>query len=314
GLSSLDAFLPLGMQRPLTVTGWLRPWWSALAATPVVGHQPVLAGSRRAWAIWELAGRGSEEALVINWWSTFPVWRPQAGLVLAHGGHQLLADGTDGAVVPESQVPSLRALAGATRPPDALLRGLDDALGAARAERVVTAALAPDLFYQRVFVDGLENSPRVAALYLPGLDIATGLEPLPAGISGLLVRQTLESVDRLLAEPELQAFDTILLAIDRGRRSGDSTVAGRVLLWRRDGACQVGAEAAGEPLTPAQLGAAAARAVGLPQSAELPAPPTCRWPGAGLSLDTFGSRPVEDTSRDRSSEEYLEQLQSLGYL
>ena len=56
------------------------------------------------------------------------------------------------------------------------------------------------------------------------------------------------------------------------------------------------------------------RALGLPQSAELPPPPAgCRWPAAPARVATYGT-PADRAATAREGKEYLEGLRSLGYL
>jgi hypothetical protein len=67
-------------------------------------------------------------------------------------------------------------------------------------------------------------------------------------------------------------------------------------------------------LAPESLASGLLLALGLPRSAELPAPVAhCRWPPAPALLPTFGERAGTTTSAE-ASEEYLRNLQSLGYL
>jgi hypothetical protein len=164
-----------------------------------------------------------------------------------------------------------------------------------------------------------------AALYLPGLDIAA------QGWSGGdvafadLVRHELGAADRLLAEA-LAAGDerlTVAVVLDPGRRGGGE---GRAVLWRSAGCDREGGAPREEPaagaapavaagrVDPAAVASALVRALGLPQSAELPPPPpACRWPEAPGRVATYGERGRRPEPGARG-EEYLESLRSLGYL
>jgi len=56
------------------------------------------------------------------------------------------------------------------------------------------------------------------------------------------------------------------------------------------------------------------RALGLPQSEELPPPPAgCRWPAPPVVVAGYGA-PRRAAPRGLESAEYLESLRSLGYL
>ncbi|HTQ78840.1 MAG TPA: hypothetical protein VMM92_02505, partial [Thermoanaerobaculia bacterium] len=94
--------------------------------------------------------------------------------------------------------------------------------------------------------------------------------------------------------------------LDPGRRSPGGE--GRVILWRR-----AGCSAAGR-LAPEAVAAALLRAAGLPQSAELPPPPSgCSWPPPPATLTSYG-RPNASKAKPEAGGEYLENLRSLGYL
>ncbi len=316
GLVSLDSFRPAGLSRPLYRSGWLRPWW-ALVAEPLglAEYRAVLSQSRRGWAFWELAASGEAPAVVVNWWGTFPA-EPLAGLVVAHGAYQMLGDATAGAVEPAMAEAGLRQLrddleleASAPRLA-AALPGLRAALPKSSYAELVAAALKPDEFYRRVFARALSaDRPRAAALYLPALDIAATLTGADGVAQADLLRWQLEAVDRLVAEAG--DIGTVVLVFDPGRRGvGRGGVdQGRVLLWRRDGCAAENLPS----IEPEVIAASLLRALGLPQSRELPEPPAlCNWPAASLTLDTFGHRRATDAVE--RSEEYLENLRSLGYL
>lgn len=86
-------------------------------------------------------------------------------------------------------------------------------------------------------------------------------------------------------------------------------MAGRVLLWRRSGCTPASTEVA-----VTALAAAALRALGLPQSAELPEPPPgCPYARAPESVPSYGRR-SEAVPGAAAEGEYLENLRSLGYL
>jgi len=305
GLAEIDGFRPRGLRTTLVETGFLRSYFASVGvALGLVEHRPVLAPSRRVPAIWDLASRGGLPVAVVDWWGTFPA-DPVPGSMLAHGGYQLLAEGAAGAVAPGSETARLKRLAQQARVPDALSLA---ELGRDQRQRLVDRAVVPDIFYQAVFSRALAASPRLAALYLPGLDIAADLADLGSVTMASLVGWQLAAVDHQLAnlDPGLAA---VVVVLDPGRRQHDdgAGVRGRVLLWRPEG-CDGRQETA-----PAEIAAGILRALGLPQSRELPAPPVaCDWPPPGLSIDTYGPRRPPALPAD--GDEYLKSLRSLGYL
>jgi hypothetical protein len=95
-----------------------------------------------------------------------------------------------------------------------------------------------------------------------------------------------------------------------------------VLIWRRAG-CEGRPAGNGpgtarlEEIEPEAVASALLRALGLPQSRELPPPPAgCRWAPAHAVIPGYGEpRQRQDATADRGEGgEYLESLKSLGYL
>src|SRR4051795_10383013 len=110
GVTSLDSFLPLGCRTPLAKSGPLRVWWSRVEVPlGLAEHRPILANRRRAFTVWELASRGGDPSLAVNWWATYPA-EPIPGLVVAHGAYQLLREKADGAVAPKSETAGVAAV------------------------------------------------------------------------------------------------------------------------------------------------------------------------------------------------------------
>jgi hypothetical protein len=344
GVTALDSFLPWGAATPLARSGPLRAYWSGVEVPlGLAEHRPVLANRRRAFTVWELAARGGAPVAAIDWWSTFPA-DPLPGLVVAHGAYQLLAERTPGAVAPGAAAPELVRLASqvAARPEDARMAA---ALPAAAAGSLLARALLPDRFYREVLARQLApasglaagsaagsavrsaaaNPPRAAALYLPGLDIAAaGWRGGDIAFADLL-RGELQATDGLLARSSGEGFGTIALVLDPGRRRSGGE--GRIILWRSGwppGGCGAGPEtpaagaaAAMAGIAPEAVAAALLRALGLPQSAELPPPPAlgaaCSWPAPPAAVAGYG-RPRREPPVAREGGEYLDNLRSLGYL
>ncbi|HET7041835.1 MAG TPA: hypothetical protein VFI13_07440, partial [Gemmatimonadales bacterium] len=283
-------------------------------------YRPVLANRRRAFTVWELASRGGGPVLAVNWWGTFPA-EPLPGLVVAHGAFQLLAEGTRGAIAPDLEKSGAENLVRDTRNSKGgggggFDRRLAAALPPSAAASVRERALLPDRFYRRIFEERLASPsgpPRAAALYLPGLDIAAdGWKGGDVAFADL-VRAELSDADRLLAGA-LQGVGTVVVVLDPGRRREGGE--GRVLIWRRGGCGETGREMREEmrEVSPEAVASALLRALGLPQSRELPAPPAgCRWAPAHAVIPGYGEprRPQAPTAEGG---EYLESLRSLGYL
>jgi hypothetical protein len=314
GVVSLDSFLPLGLRTPLARNGPLRAYWSRIEVPlGLAEYRPVLANRRRAFTFWELASRGGDPALAVNWWATFPV-EPVPGLVVSHGAYQLLKEGARGTVAPEAAGPEIAALARAvdSEVPEPRLAAALPPEGAAS---VLERALRPDAFYREAFrrnVGREGRAPKAAALYLPGLDIAaTGWTGGDVALADL-VRGELVAADQLLAT-SLEGFGTVAVVLDPGRRRPGGE--GRIVFWRRSG-CGAAAQPGGKPprVTPEAVAAGLLRALGLPQSAELPAPPPgCRWAAPPVVLAGYGE-PRRAQPPGLGSREYLESLRSLGYL
>ncbi|HSK79833.1 MAG TPA: hypothetical protein VLQ45_25485 [Thermoanaerobaculia bacterium] len=315
GVTALDSFLPLGVKTSLARTGPLRLFFSGIEVPlGLAEYRPVLANRRRAFTVWELASRGGAPALAVNWWATYPA-EPLPGLVVAHGAYQLLAEKADGAVAPESARPAVAALArGASGAP--VLEGprLRAALPAAEVASLFERALRPDASDREACARGLAHSPRAAALYLPALDIAAdGWKGGDVAFADL-VRSELGAADRLLAGAAAGA-GTVVVVLDPGRRREGGE--GRILLWRRAGGCGGGAGQAGAPrpeTTPEAVASGLLRALGLPQSEELPPPPAvCRWAPPPVAVSGYG-QPRSPKPSGREGGEYLKNLRSLGYL
>jgi hypothetical protein len=328
GVAALDSFRPLLVSTPLARTGALRAYWSGIEVPlHLAEYRPVLANRRSAFMAWELAARGGAPVLAVNWWATFPA-APLPGLVIAHGGYQLLHEGAEGAVAPATARPELAALAKAVADVAGRAKEVDPrlaaALSAADRQALLDRALLPDRFYRQAFERRLGQRPRAAALYLPGLDIAAdGFRGSALAFADLL-RAELAATDGLLSRV-LAGTDgndrigTIVVVLDPGRRARGGE--GRAILWRRAG-CPGSGTVPGRVggmgrLTPESVAAALLRAAGLPQSAELPDPPAgCPWPAPPAVLPGYG-RPSTASSGRTPAEaggEYLDNLRSLGYL
>src|SRR5205823_2058521 len=148
----------------------------------------------------------------------------------------------------------------------------------------------------------LITAPRAAALYLPGIDIAA--EGWTGGTVAFadLERAHLAAADARLGEL-LGDFGTVAVVLDPGRRGGGAGVA---IVWRASG-CRA---AASVRIAPGSIAAALVRALGLPQSAELPEPPAaCGWPEPPSRVPTYGER-FAPRAPGAEGDEYLKNLRS----
>jgi len=335
GVAAVDSFRPLGMETALAVNGPFRWYWAEMARPIGLARQrPLLSNRRSAFTFWELVGRGGDRVVAVNWWGTYPASR-LPGLVVAHGGYQLLAEGAAGAFAPETRGDALAALQrSAASETDAALAVARAALPAAAASALAQRALLPEHFYRRAFLGDALFQPRASALYLPAVDIAAdGWAGGEVAFADLLAAE-LQDTDRMLGNvlamrEQSRGWGTVVVLFDPGRRGGSE---GRALLWRHD-ACGHGEprstaiesavsapasqpDAGGVPelVRPEELAAALFRAAGLPQSAELPAPPgVCRWPSPPATVPTYGRREAAGATAP-GSDEYLQNLRSLGYV
>jgi len=312
GVTALDSFRPLGVRTPLARNGPLRGWWSGVEVPlGLAEYRPLLANRRDAFTVWELASRGGVPVLAVNWWATFPA-EELPGLVVAHGAWQLLQEKADGAAAPAAAQPRLAALAREEIRPvgDGTETRLAAALRPEAAASVLRRALIPDRFYRRVFEREIARQPRAAALYLPALDIAAdGWQGGDVAFADL-VRSELRAADLLLGRA-LTGAGTVAVVLDPGRRRHAG--GGRIVLWRRGSRCSA-PRPRGAPLASEAVASALLRALGLPQSDQLPAPPAaCRWPEPPLAVPGYGER-GERPAQGPEGREYLESLRSLGYL
>ena len=308
GVGAVDGYRPVGLESTLSRSG---PWtyWFRFVARPlrVAEHRPILAGRRRAFAFWELAAHGGAPVAAVNWWATYPA-APIPGLIVAHGAFQLLSGHADGAVSPSNRAADLAALAAATSA-GAFGETLAAALPEEPAKSALDKAMRPDRFYREVA--RREDAARALAVYLPGIDlVAEGWLGGDVAFADLVRTQLLET-DALLAA--LAARQTVILVADPGRRGGEE---GRVLFLRAR--CRsrsvTGAPAVAPEVAPKEVAASLLRALGLPQSAELPPPSTlCDWPEPPAVVDSYGE-PSGHTETPAGTGDYLENLRSLGYL
>jgi hypothetical protein len=165
GVGSLDLVRVRGVGAPVKpdvgTTWYLR---RLLPATGLARLESVTSASRRVPAVWDVASRAGIAALAVGWWTTYPATGPATVL----SNHLFFAA--------RSRAP----LAGEGWPPEAAARaaGLVDrpaglaAVQAGSVERLVQDASGLDAFTIAAFEQAWEKDrPRLALVYLPGLDI-----------------------------------------------------------------------------------------------------------------------------------------------
>ena len=319
GVAAVDSFRPAGMETALAVSGPFRWYWADVELPlGLARHRPLLSNRRSAYTFWELLGRGGAPGVAVDWWGTYPAG-VVPGLVVAHGAYQLLGEGAEGAVAPPGRQPAMLERRRRTS------EGDEPALGVARAallrpaaERLAERALLPDRFYRLAFAGEALHRPRAAALYLPALDLAADGWPGGEIAFADLLAAELSAADRMLQELVAGGdWGTVLVVIDPGRRGAEE---GRAILWRRSGcgdaaaaASPAGQRRALRTVTAEELASGLFRAAGLPQSSELPPPVArCRWPPPPSEVTSFGRRTT--AAEAARSDEYLQNLRSLGYL
>jgi hypothetical protein len=291
--------------------GFALPWFASVESPLGLAEQrAVLANRRSARAFWEIEARGGSPVVAVNWWATYPAAR-LAGLVVAHGAHELLSTGAPGVVEPPAARTALLDLLSAPRASleaaEPFASALAASLGGEASAALLARSFAADRFYRDATRWGTERSPgaRAVAVYLPGLDIAAAGWRGGAAALADLARLQLAAGDAFLRAAS--EGRTLVVVFDPGRRGGGE---GRALIWRPDTPCS---QERGTLIAAEAVASILLRVLGWPQSAELPEPPAlCPWPEPSARIASYGVKLDEATGP--ASEEYLETLRSLGYL
>jgi hypothetical protein len=275
----------------------------------------VTSAARRVPALWEVARRAGIPALVVNWWTTYPA-DAAGGTVLsnhlffaARAGAPLAGEGWPEQAARDAAALAVRSAGGAG--------GAGPAQSAAGSvERLVEDATAWNDFASRAFLQAYARErPRLALLYLPGLDVlgAALSEPERSTEDRVRLAAALQAEARRLRDlvdgPELrEGVDLLVVLEDRGRRERE----GRVRLVGP----LAGPGAAGgldvEDLAPTLLAA-----LGVPSSREAAGRVRADLlaPGA-VTAETVASWGLKRPGRELpvNAKEYVENLRSLGYL
>lgn len=306
GIGALDLVRVSGIAAPLKPAGISAFFLGrVLPALGAARRESATAAARRVPAAWEVARRAGIASLVVNWWTTYPAG-DGGGTVFSN---HLFFAARSGA-----------SLAGEGWPPEAVARSASLAPRGAPSpgslERLVADAAGLDDFALSVFRDTLERErPRLALLYLPGLDIL-GAALSDSGRSAsdrvaLAEAVTAEArkIRAFLGDPSWQAGqDLVVVLFDGGRGEPEGLVrlAGPL---SRPGATATIAPADVTPTVLATLGVPASREAAGRVCASL------LEPGAATAatVASWGVRP-RAAAAAIDPKEYVENLKSLGYL
>ena len=306
GIGSLDLVRVLGLRssvRPLAGAGWyLR---DVLPALHLARRESVTAGARRVPSLWEVASRGGIPSLTVNWWTTYPA-EEGGGTIL--GNHLFFAARAGGSLEGEGWPPEAAARAERLAPRVAPEPGSLD--------RLVADARGLDAFALAAFRDAWRrDGPRLALLYLPGLDILSSalLDPERGtadrvALAAALTEET-SSLRVFLLDPGLApAPDLLVFVLDAGRHESGGVVLFAGPLARR------GAEST---FAPVDLAPTILSVLGVPASREIAG----RVRADLLAPGAASSETVASWGRRRATAEnaidpkaYVENLRSLGYL
>jgi hypothetical protein len=306
GIGSLDLVRVAGVGaafRPVGASAfYLR---SVLPAFSVARRESVTAAARRVPAMWEVARRAGVASLVVNWWTTYPAG-DGGGTILSN--HLYFAARAGAPLAGEGWPPETtqRAAALAPRPVP----------GPGTLERLVADATGADDFAMRAFTDVFERErPRLALLYLPGLDILGAALADPArtaadrvALAGAVTSEAVK-IRAFLDAPALRdGVDLLAVLFDGGR-----TEAGGVLRL----AGPLVRPGASGTIRPADVAPTLLATLGIPASRELAGTVQAGLlvPGgaAPATVASWGFRP-RDATVVLDPREYVENLKSLGYL
>ena len=307
GVGALELVRLEGLVAPVRLTagtGWYLG--RLLPALGLAREESVTSAARRVPAAWEVAHRGGLASLVVNWWTTWPA-DDAGGVVL--GNHLYFAARAGAKLEREGWPPEATARAALLAP-----KAPDEAAGASR---LAADARGLDAFAIAAFrQEAARSRPRLALLYLPGLDILGAALAEPGrsvadrvALATALGEET-RAVAAFLAGPDVLGSDADLVAVvvDGGRsaRAGEALFSGPL----------AAAGASGE-LRPVDLAPTLLSALGIPASRETEGKVDRRLLGAGVGSDasvaSWGRKPA-GAGPALDPREYVENLRSLGYL
>jgi hypothetical protein len=306
GVGSLDLVRVAGVHaafRPVGASAfYLRHVLPALSAAR---RESVTAAARRVPAMWEVARRAGVASLVVNWWTTYPAG-DGGGTILSN--HLFFAARAGAPLAGEGWPPEAARRAAALAPHLAPPPGT--------VERLVADATGVDDFAMRAFSDAYaREKPRLALLYLPGLDILGAALADPArtaadrvALAGAVTSEA-SKIRTFLDGPALRdGVDLLAVLFDGGRTEGGGVLRLAGPLAR------IGAF---ESIRPDDVAPTLLAVLGIPASVELAGAVRAGLlvPGAATAatVASWGLRP-RDTAAVLDPKEYVENLKSLGYL
>lgn len=306
GIGSLDLVRLRGVSSPVTPTGGSALYVSrVLPALGLARRESVTAEARRVPAMWEVARRAGVASLVVNWWTTYPAGSG-GGTILgnhlyfaARAGSSLAGEGW-----PDDAARRAAALVAKAAPPPSPV------------ERLVADAAAIDAWALAAFAEAsARDEPRLALLYLPGLDILgaalaeEGRSPAErVRLAGALTEEAGRIATVLGSGALGRGADLLVVLLDGGRHER----AGRAIVSGPLASTATVRDLSPEDVAPtvlAALGVPASRATAGRLRPELLAPSVAN----ARTVASWGSRPREKRP-DIDPREYVENLKSLGYL
>jgi hypothetical protein len=306
GIGALDLVRVRGvgsLVRPLSGAGVYLG--HILPALHLARLESVTAAARRVPAGWEVAGRAGIPSLTVNWWTTYPA-SEGGGLVL---GNHLFFAARAGAT-----------LAGEGWPAEAVERAARLAPRLApepgSLERLVEDARGLDAFATAAFRDAdAREKPRLALVYLPGLDILSSAlaSPERSAADRVVLAEALTaetaSVRSFLADHALlSGADLVVLVLDAGRREPGGVVVLEGPLARNG---------ASGRMEPADLAPTVLAVLGVPAARDIAGKTRSEFLVEGAttpeSIASWGRRRA-GTPPSVDPKEYVENLRSLGYL
>ncbi|MFN7986866.1 MAG: hypothetical protein U0529_05305 [Thermoanaerobaculia bacterium] len=307
GVGSLELVRLDGLLAPVRLTagtGWYLG--RLLPALGFAREESVTSAARRVPSAWEVAHRGGLASLAVNWWTTWPA-DDAGGVVL--GNHLYFAARAGSKLDREGWPPEATARAALLAP-----RAVEKGSGASR---LAADARGLDAFAIAAFrQEAGRTRPRLALLYLPGLDILGAALAEPGrsvadrvALATALGEET-RAVAAFLSGPDVLGSDADLVAVvvDGGRvaRAGEVLLSG-----------PLAASGASGEVRPADLAPTLLAALGIPASRETEGKVDRRLLRDGAASDAT----VASWGRKRSGggpaldpREYVENLRSLGYL
>ena len=227
GVGALELVRLDGLVAPVRLTagtGWYLG--RLLPALGLAREESVTSAARRVPSVWEVAHRGGLASLVVNWWTTWPAG-DAGGVVL--GNHLFFAARAGAKLEGEGWPPEASARAASL--------AVRETARTTGAGRLVADARGLDAFAIAAFRQEVARTrPRLALLYLPGLDIlgAALSEPGRTVADRVTLATALgdemRAIASFLAGPDVLGGDADLVAVvlDGGRsaRSGELLLAG----------------------------------------------------------------------------------------